>query len=77
MVLLRIIDAFKVFDTIFLLTGGGPGSTTESPSVYGYKLVFEFWKLGEASAFAVVIWILFFVFCNVFYQIAKNRLKAF
>lgn len=77
MVLLRIIDAFKVFDTIFLLTGGGPGNATESPSVFGYKLVFEFWKLGEASAFAVVIWVLFFVFCNVFYQIAKNKLKAF
>jgi multiple sugar transport system permease protein len=77
MVLLRIIDAFKVFDTIFLLTGGGPGNATESPSVFGYKLVFEFWKLGEASAFAVVIWVLFFVFCNLFYQIAKNKLKAF
>jgi multiple sugar transport system permease protein len=77
MVLLRIIDAFKVFDTIFLLTGGGPGNATESPSVFGYKLVFEFWKLGEASAFAVVIWLLFFVFCNAFYQIAKNQLKAF
>ena len=51
-------------------------NATESPSVYGYKLVFEFWKLGEASAFAVVIWILFFVFCNVFYQLAKKRLNA-
>ncbi len=77
MVLLRLIDAFKVFDTIFLLTGGGPGSATESPSIYGYKLVFEFWKLGPASAFAVVIWALFFVFCNIFYQTAKNKLKAF
>jgi multiple sugar transport system permease protein len=77
MVLLRIIDAFKVFDTIFLLTGGGPGNATESPSIFGYKLVFEFWKLGEASAFAVVIWVLFFVFCNLFYQIAKKQLKAF
>lgn len=77
MVLLRLIDAFKVFDTIFLLTGGGPGSATESPSIYGYKLVFEFWKLGPASAFAVVIWVLFFVFCNIFYQTAKNKLKAF
>jgi multiple sugar transport system permease protein len=77
MVLLRLIDAFKVFDTIFLLTGGGPGTATESPSIYGYKLVFEFWKLGPASAFAVVIWALFFLFCNIFYQTAKKRLKAF
>jgi multiple sugar transport system permease protein len=77
MVLLRLIDAFKVFDTIFLLTGGGPGSATELPSIYGYKLVFEFWKLGPASAFAVVIWVLFFLFCNIFYQTAKKKLKTF
>ena len=36
--LLRLIDAFKVFDTIFLLTGGGPGTATESPSILAYKL---------------------------------------
>ena len=75
--LLRLIDAFKVFDTIFLLTGGGPGTATESVSVLGYKLVFEFWEIGRATALAVVVWILFFIFCNVFYQIAQKKLKAF
>ena len=75
--LLRLIDAFKVFDTIFLLTGGGPGTATESVSVLGYKLVFEFWEIGRAAALAVVVWILFFIFCNVFYQIAQKKLKAF
>ena len=75
--LLRMIDAFKVFDTIFLLTGGGPGRSTESVSVLGYKLVFEFWEIGRASALAVVVWVLFFIFCNVFYQIAQKKLKAF
>ena len=38
---------------------------------------FEFWNIGEASALAVVVWVAFFVFCNVFYQIAKKRLNAF
>lgn len=75
--LLRLIDAFKVFDTIFILTNGGPGNATESPSVLGYKLVFEFWNLGEASALAVVVWIIFFLFCNVFYQVAKKKLHVF
>ena len=75
--LLRLIDAFKVFDTIFILTGGGPGVATQSPSVLAYKMTFEFWNIGEASALAVLVWAAFFVFCNVFYQIAKKKLNAF
>jgi|SRR6056297_2645733 len=75
--LLRLIDAFKVYDTIYILTNGGPGTSTESPSILGYKYTFDFWDIGQASALAVVIWLLFFVFCNVFYQIAKRRLNLF
>ncbi|SMF37393.1 carbohydrate ABC transporter membrane protein 1, CUT1 family [Tistlia consotensis] len=75
--LLRLIDAFKVFDSIFILTGGGPGTSTEMPSVLAYKMTFEFWNIGEASALAVVVWLLFFAFCNVFYQLAKKKLNAF
>jgi multiple sugar transport system permease protein len=75
--LLRFIDAFKVFDTVFILTGGGPGVATETPSMLAYKMTFEFWNIGEASAFAIVVWVAFFAFCNVFYQIAKRRLNAF
>lgn len=76
-VLLRFIDAFKIFDTIFLLTGGGPGSATESVSLLTYKMVFDFWTLGPATATAVIIWVLFFLFCNVFYRVAKAKLNAF
>lgn len=75
--LLRFIDAFKIFDTIFILTRGGPGTVTESPSLLAYKMTFDFWNIGEASALAVFVWIVFFVFCNVFYQIAKKKLGAF
>ncbi|MEL6264692.1 MAG: sugar ABC transporter permease [Pseudomonadota bacterium] len=75
--LLRLIDAFKVFDSIFVLTGGGPGTATEMPSVLAYKMTFEFWNIGEASALAVVVWLLFFVFANVFYHVAKKKLNAF
>ncbi len=75
--LIRFIDAFKIFDTIFILTAGGPGSTTESVSLFTYKMVFDWWKIGPATATAVIIWLLFFVFCNVFYQVAKKKLRAF
>jgi multiple sugar transport system permease protein len=75
--LLRVIDAFKVFDTIFLLTAGGPGSATESVSLFAYKTVFDFWDLGTATACAVVIWGMFFAFSNIFYQLARRKLRAF
>lgn len=75
--LLRFIDAFKIFDTIFILTKGGPGTTTESPSLLAYKMTFEFWNIGEASALAVFVWIIFFAVCTVFYHIAKKKLNAF
>jgi multiple sugar transport system permease protein len=76
-VLLRLIDAFKIFDTIFLLTAGGPGQATESLSLFTYKTVFDFWNLGTATATAVVIWLMFFVFSNAFYQVARRKLRAF
>jgi multiple sugar transport system permease protein len=75
--LLRFIDAFKVFDTIYILTGGGPGISTETPSVLANKMTFEFWNIGQASALAIIVWIAFFIFCNLFYQVAKKRLNAF
>ena len=76
-VLLRLIDAFKIFDTIFLLTGGGPGNATESVSLFAYKTVFDFWDLGTATAVAIVIWVMFFAFTNVFYQLARRALGVF
>lgn len=75
--MLRFIDAFKVFDSIFILTSGGPGVSTESPSMLAYKMTFEQWRIGESAALAVLVWLTFFVLCNVFYQVAKKRLNAF
>jgi multiple sugar transport system permease protein len=75
--LLRFIDAFKIFDTIFVLTKGGPGTTTESPSLLAYKMTFEFWNIGQASALAILVWLIFFAVCNIFYHIAKKKLNAF
>lgn len=75
--LLRLIDAFKVFDTIFILTRGGPGTATEALGILAYKMTFDFWDIGMASALAVLVWVMFFIFCNIFYQIAKKKLNAF
>jgi multiple sugar transport system permease protein len=52
-VLLRLIDALRVFDVIYTLTGGGPGTATESVAMYIYRVVFEQMRIGYASALAV------------------------
>ncbi len=51
----RIADVLRVFDHVYVLTGGGPGTTTEFLSLYLYRVAFRFSDLGEASALAVVV----------------------
>lgn len=50
--LIRAIDSFKVFDVIYVLTGGGPGITTESSTLYTYVVALRYFNLGYASAIA-------------------------
>jgi multiple sugar transport system permease protein len=51
---LRMMDAFRVFDSIFVTTGGGPADATNSLMVYGVKQGLQFFNIGYASAIANV-----------------------
>ncbi|MDQ0324129.1 multiple sugar transport system permease protein [Pararhizobium capsulatum DSM 1112] len=53
--ILRLIDSFKQYDLFFALTGGGPGSSTETVSFAVAKTAFSYFYTGEASALAVVL----------------------
>jgi multiple sugar transport system permease protein len=53
--LLRLIDTFKQYDLFFALTGGGPGSSTETVSFALGKIAFSYFYTGEASALAVIL----------------------
>lgn len=52
--LFRTLDAFRVFDAIYVLTGGGPANTTETLSVYTYKTLFQTLQFGYGSTLAVL-----------------------
>jgi multiple sugar transport system permease protein len=54
-ILLRTIDTFKIFDKVYALTGGGPGTATETISFYIYREGFNYFNLGRASAASVVM----------------------
>jgi multiple sugar transport system permease protein len=51
----RIADTLRAFDHIFILTGGGPGTSTELLSLYLYRIGFKFSDLGQAAALAVLV----------------------
>lgn len=53
--LFRTLDAFRVFDLIWVLTGGGPGGTTESISIYAYKTMFAQTQFGYGAAIVLVM----------------------
>lgn len=46
----RVIDTFRIFDVIYLLTAGGPARATETVSIYVYRYGFQSFNLGYASA---------------------------
>lgn len=52
-VLLRALDAFRVFDAIWVLTEGGPANTTESLSIYAYKTLMRAGDFGYGSTLAM------------------------
>ncbi|WP_022884932.1 carbohydrate ABC transporter permease [Glaciibacter superstes] len=52
---LRAIDALRTFDVIYVLTAGGPGTSTTTLSIYIYKAAFESGDFGRAAAAALII----------------------
>lgn len=68
--LLRAIDAFKVFDTIYVITGGGPGVSTRSASLQIWYYTFAQFDLGKAAAYTIV----FAFFVSFVVQIIMRRL---
>ena len=51
---IRTIDALKTFDTIYVITSGGPGTASETINLYLYLQAFAFYNVGNASAVVVV-----------------------
>jgi len=50
----RTMDALRIFDKVFVLTGGGPSNATETLSVYCYKYGFRHFHMGFTSAVTIV-----------------------
>lgn len=62
--IIRTMEILKLFDEVFMLTRGGPGTSTETISLYIYKLAFNDFRLAyaAAAAFLVLIGTLFLIY---------------
>jgi len=72
-ILLRIIFIFKIFDPVQILTGGGPGVSTETLSVLTYIMGFKSFNVGMSAAIAVVQLIIITIIAKVFISMVMNR----
>ncbi|NOY10358.1 MAG: sugar ABC transporter permease [Spirochaetes bacterium] len=70
--LLRLMDTLRIFDQVFIMTGGGPANATETISLYIYRHAFRFSNIGYATAMSFIMLIITVIISNVFI----NRLKA-
>lgn len=73
--MIRFIDAFKVFDTVYVMTNGGPGSATEMLPNYIYKQGLRYFDAGYAAAMAIVF-VLVMTLCTLFFLRWRKREEA-
>lgn len=58
----RILDAFRAFDVIYVMTAGGPGTATEPIAVYTFSTLLQNLRFGYGSALSVIVFVLTFLF---------------
>lgn len=71
--LLRTITALKTYDLIFVLTRGGPGTTTEVISYHIYQQAFRYLEIGKASAMSYLLLLMIVPVAFLFIKISRNR----
>jgi multiple sugar transport system permease protein len=74
-VLFRTMDSYKLFDAVYVLTGGGPGRATQVLSVYLYQLAFREFNTGKGSALGYIMLIVIIALANLLIRVL-NGLRA-
>ena len=74
LIIMNVIYSFQVFDTIFVLTNGGPGNSTEVLGTWAYKVAFGPTRdQGYGAAIGAVIFVLTLIFTLVQWRTSRNR----
>jgi multiple sugar transport system permease protein len=69
----RLVQAFAIFDLVWVMTGGGPGGATETVSVYTYQVYMRYLDFGYGSAIAVATVAILAVTAGVLYRSLVTR----
>jgi len=69
----RTLDAFRVFDVVYVLTGGGPANTTETLSIYTYKTLMRAGDFGYGSTLAVATFLCVLVLSLAYLRLLRGR----
>lgn len=65
----RTLDAFRVFDLVYVMTGGGPGTSTEPVSLYAFEALLQDLRFGYGSALSVLVFLLTFSLAWVYIRL--------
>jgi len=75
-IVIRAIDAFRTFDIVWTISGGGPARATEVFSIYAYVEAFQFLNFGRGSAAAVIGALIIVVFAMVLYRLLNRWVEV-
>jgi multiple sugar transport system permease protein len=70
--IITMISSFQVFDLIYLMTNGGPDNSTNVLVFWLYKNAFEYFKAGEASAIAYVLFVIILILSIIQWKLRKK-----
>jgi multiple sugar transport system permease protein len=71
--LFRTIEAFKLFDVVYLVTQGGPGTSTETIAVYVYRVAFQYFRTSQSTALAYILLFIVIVLTNLYLYLVRQR----
>jgi multiple sugar transport system permease protein len=69
----RMMDALRIFDLVYILTGGGPANLTETLSVYAYKMLFQTLQFGYGSTISIASFFLILLFSSFYIWLLHKR----
>ena len=73
LVIYTIIDSFKVYDLVLVMTGGGPNNSTQIMTYYIYQQAFELNRYGYGSAAAIVLGVFMVIFTIFYNKLAEKE----
>ena len=75
-VLIRFMDAFREFDKLYILTSGGPGTSSETASIYVWRQAFQYFDTAYGAAAGVVMLLVITLMCTLYSRITKTVEKG-